>query len=64
MAKKVSNLRRLERAGILQSKHFSKKDQETVETLTEVEVRQMIAMRKKRGAAPRGKHHLRPNFFV
>ena len=62
--KKVSNVERLESAGVLTSKRFTDGDKKTVEKLSVTEVALLIKMRKKRGAAPAGKHHLRPNIFV
>jgi hypothetical protein len=62
--KKASNVERLEGARVLISEHFTDGDKKTVEKLTEAEVSALIKMRKKRGPAPEGKHHLRPNIFV
>lgn len=62
--KKSSNVDRLETAGILVAEQFTDDDKKTVERLTASEVTVLIKMRKKRGAAPEGKHHLRPNVFV
>jgi len=62
--KKVSNVERLEGAGVLNSKKYTDGDKKTIEKLSVTEVALLIKMRKKRGAAPAGKHHLRPNFFV
>jgi hypothetical protein len=61
---KASNVERLETAGVLISEQFAEGDKKTVERLTEAEVAALIKMRKKRGPAPEGKHHLRPNIFV
>jgi len=63
-AKKASNVELLESAGVLISEQFTDEDKKTVERLSEAEVSVLIKMRKKRGAAPEGKHHLRPNVFV
>ena len=63
-AKKASNVDRLESAGVLISEQYTDEDKKTVERLSEAEVSVLIKMRKKRGAAPEGKHHLRPNVFV
>ena len=62
--KKSSNVERLETAGVLVSEQFTDDDKKTVEKLSETEVTALIKLRKKRGSAPEGKHHLRPNFFV
>ena len=62
--KKASNVDRLESAGVLISEQYTDEDKKTVERLSEAEVSVLIKMRKKRGAAPEGKHHLRPNVFV
>jgi hypothetical protein len=62
--KKASNVDRLESAGVLVSEQYTDEDKKTVERLSEAEVSVLIKMRKKRGAAPEGKHHLRPNVFV
>ena len=61
---RISNVERLESAGVLSSKKFTAGDKKTVEKLSVTEVALLIKMRKKRGAAPAGKHHLRPNIFV
>jgi hypothetical protein len=63
-AKKTSNLERLESAGVVVSEQFTDEDKKTVERLSAVEVSALIKLRKKHGAAPEGKHHLRPNVFV
>ena len=62
--KKSSNVERLETAGVLVSEQFTDDDKRTVEKLSETEVTALIKLRKKRGSAPEGKHHLRPNVFV
>jgi hypothetical protein len=62
--KKASNVDRLEGAGVLVSEQFTDDDKKTVEKLSASEVAVLIKMRKKRGSAPEGKHHLRPNIFV
>jgi hypothetical protein len=62
--KKLSNVERLESAGVLSAKKFTDTDKKTVEKLSVTEVALLIKMRKKRGSAPAGKHHLRPNIFV
>ena len=62
--KKASNIDRLESAGVLVSEQYTDDDKRTVEKLSETEVTALIKLRKKRGAAPEGKHHLRPNVFV
>jgi hypothetical protein len=62
--KKSSNVERLETAGVLVSEQFTDDDKKTVERLSETEVTALIKLRKKRGSAPEGKHHLRPNVFV
>lgn len=62
--KKSSNVDRLESAGVLVSKQYTDGDKQTIEKLSETEVTALIKIRKKRGAAPNGKHHLRPNLFV
>lgn len=62
--KKSSNVERLETAGVLVSEQFTADDKKTVEKLSETEVTALIKLRKKRGSAPEGKHHLRPNIFV
>ncbi len=62
--KKKSNMDKLEEAGVIVSEQFTDGDKKTVEKLSVTEVSALIKMRKKRGAAPEGKHHLRPNLFV
>lgn len=63
-SKKTSNFDRLESAGVLSSEKFNEDDKKTVEKLSVSEVAVLIKMRKKRGAVPEDKHHLRPNLFV
>jgi len=62
--KKASNVVRLATAGVLVAKLLADADKKIIEKLTAAEVAVLIKMRKKRGAAPKGKHHLRPNVFV
>jgi hypothetical protein len=62
--KKTSNVERLESVGVLVSEQYTDEDKKTIEKLSAAEVDVLIKMRKKRGAAPEGKHHLRPNVFV
>jgi len=62
--KKSSNVERLESIGVLVSEQYTDEDKKTIEKLSAAEVDVLIKMRKKRGAAPEGKHHLRPNIFV
>lgn len=62
--KKKTNMDRLTEAKVIVSEEFTDGDKKTVEKLTATEVSALIKMRKKRGAAPDGKHHLRPNLFV
>jgi hypothetical protein len=63
-SKKTSNLERLESEGVLNSEKFTDDEKKTVEKLSVSEVAVLIKMRKKRGAVPDDKHHLRPNLFV
>jgi hypothetical protein len=63
-SKKPSNLERLESAGVITSEKFTDEDKKSVEKLSVAEVAVLIKMRKKRGAVPEDKHHLRPNLFV
>lgn len=63
-SKKTSNLERLEGAGVLESEKFTEDEKKTVEKLSVSEVAVLVKMRKKRGAVPDDKHHLRPNLFV
>lgn len=63
-SKKRSNVEVLESAGVLVSEQFTDANKKTVERLSAAEVAVLIKLRKKHGAAPKGKHHLRPNFFV
>jgi len=63
-SKKTSNFERLEGAGVLDSEKFTEDEKKTVEKLSVSEVAVLIKMRKKRGAVPDDKHHLRPNLFV
>lgn len=63
-SKKTSNLERLAGAGVLESEKFTEDEKKTVEKLSVSEVAVLVKMRKKRGAVPDDKHHLRPNLFV
>jgi hypothetical protein len=61
---KTSNLECLESAGVLTSERFSEDEKKTVEKLSVSEVAVLLKIRKKHGAVPDDKHHLRPNVFV
>jgi DNA-binding HxlR family transcriptional regulator len=60
----ASKLERLEKAGILERKHFSEEEQKLVESITDEEIEVLILLRKKMGAAPEGKEKIRPNIIV
>jgi hypothetical protein len=62
--KSKSNMDRLEEAGVIMSAEYTDGDKKMVEKFSAAEVSALVKMRKKRGAAPAGKHHLRPNVFV
>ena len=59
-----SNLEKLEDAGILEGKHFSKEDMEVIETITAEEVEVLVRLRKRVGPVAEGKEHFRPNIAV
>ncbi len=64
MSTAKTNLERLEEAGILKQEHFSDQDKKHIESISTEEVEVLIKLRKKMGAAPTGKDHMRPNFPV
>lgn len=64
MSAAKANLERLEEAGILKQEHFSDQDRKHIESISTEEVEVLIKLRKKMGAAPAGKDHMRPNFPV
>lgn len=64
MSAAKTNLERLEEAGILKQEHFSDQDRKHIESISTEEVEVLIKLRKKMGAAPAGKDHMRPNFPV
>jgi hypothetical protein len=59
-----TNVERLEEAGILKQEHFSEHDKKQIESISPEEIDVLIKLRKKLGAAPEGKDHMRPNFPV
>jgi hypothetical protein len=64
MSTAKTNLERLEEAGILKQEHFSDQDRKHIESISTEEVEVLVKLRKKMGAAPAGKDHMRPNFPV
>lgn len=63
----MSNIERLETAGILKAEHFTEKNAEhrtKIQELSEAEVNALIALHAKMGEAPEGEEHLRPNIVV
>jgi hypothetical protein len=64
MSEHVSNIERLEKAGILSGEHFAGDDAKVIEGLSAEEVAVLVKLREKTGHAPDGKEHLRPNILV
>ncbi len=64
MSTEHSKLEKLEAAGIIESRHFSADELKLVDTITDEEIEVLIQLRKKMGAAPEGKHHIRPNIGI
>ena len=59
-----SKIERLHEAGVIVASQFSDSDKKVVESLTDDEVDVLIKLRKRMGAAPEGKSHMRPNIPV
>jgi hypothetical protein len=59
-----NNVERLHAAGILVAENFSESDKKVIESITPEEIEVLIKLRKKVGAVPAGKEHMRPNMFV
>lgn len=60
----MSNIDRLEKAGILKPEHFTDHDKQVLEGISTEEVDVLIKLREKMGPAKEGKDHMRPNFPV
>jgi hypothetical protein len=61
---KVSNVDRLAAAGVINKDHLGDHNVNVINKLRGAEVSALLNLRKKMGAAPEGKDHLRPNFPV
>jgi hypothetical protein len=61
---KVSNVDRLVAAGVIHQDHIADHNALVINKLRGAEVSALLNLRKKMGAAPEGKDHLRPNFPV
>lgn len=61
---KVSNVDRLVAAGVIHKDHVADHNALVINKLRGSEVSALLNLRKKMGAAPEGKDHLRPNFPV
>ena len=64
MAGSKSNFERLQDAGIIVGQQFSASDKQIVDKITDEEVGVLIKLKKKMGAVPEGKGHMRPNMPV
>ena len=64
MAKKLTNLERLEIAGVAVSRQYAMAEKTIINRMTEQEVRFLIRMRKKYGPTRKGRGEIRPNFPV
>ncbi len=64
MAGSKSNFERLQDAGIIVGQQFSASDKQIVDKITDEEVDVLIKLKKKMGAVPEGKGHMRPNMPV
>ncbi len=61
---KVSNVDRLAAAGVINKDHLADHNVLVINKLRGAEVSALLNLRKRMGAAPEGKDHLRPNFPV
>ena len=61
---KVSNVERLAAAGVINKDQLADHNVIVINKLRGAEVSALLNLRKKMGAAPEGKDHLRPNFPV
>lgn len=59
---KVSNVQRLERAGLVAPGALTAKEMALVEKMTSSEVNFVLRLRKKLGPAKKGRHGAKPNF--
>ena len=59
-----SKIERLHGAGIIVADHFSDGDKKVIEQITDEEIDVLIKLRKRMGAVPSGKEHMRPNMPV
>jgi hypothetical protein len=64
MADAQAKLKKLEDAGILETKHFSSEEMALIATITDDEIDVLVRLRKKLGPTDEGKNHIRPNFPV
>jgi len=64
MSDPLSNLNRLEQAGILDPSQFSPEELAQVATLTDLEVDALIQLRKRLGEPAPGKEYMKPNIIV
>lgn len=64
MTSEKNSFERLHDAGVIDGNHFSEADKQILEKITGEEVEVLIRLRKKMGAAPADKPHLRPNMGV
>lgn len=64
MSDAQSKLQKLEDAGVLETRHFSAEELALVATIADEEIDVLVRLKKKLGATPEGKNHIRPNFVV
>ena len=64
MAASKTNFERLQDAGIIEGQKFSESDKQVIDKITDEEIEVLIKLRKKMGAVPEGKGHMRPNMPV
>lgn len=64
MKNSQSKIERLHEAGVIVADQFSDSDKKVIDSITDEEVDVLIRLRKRMGAVPKGKDHMRPNIPV
>jgi DNA phosphorothioation-dependent restriction protein DptG len=59
-----NKIERLHEAGVIVAEQFSDSDKKVIESITDEEIDVLIKLRKRMGAVPKGKDHMRPNIPV
>jgi len=60
MTNNKSKIDRLHEAGVIAAEKFSDEDKKIIDKITDEEVDVLIKLRKRLGAVPAGKEHMRP----